>query len=80
MSTALPERPKPGPEHKKLEYFLGTWKWENEIKANEWVPAGKGVITETYTLGPGGFYIERRAEGHIPRTLGIVAYESHAKL
>ena len=80
MSTALPERPKPGPEHKKLEYFLGTWKWENEIKANEWVPAGKGVITETYTLGPGGFYIERRAEGHIPRTLGIVAYDSHAKL
>src|SRR3989442_13317755 len=28
----------------------------------------------------GGFYIERRAEGHIPRTLGIVAYDSHAKL
>ena len=24
--------PQPGPEHKKLEYFLGTWKAEDEIK------------------------------------------------
>jgi hypothetical protein len=31
--------PKPGPEHKKLEYFLGKWTVENEIKANEYVPA-----------------------------------------
>src|SRR5262250_3249862 len=80
LAQAPPEGPKPGPEHKKLEYFLGTWKVEAEIKANEYVPAGKGVTTETYTLGPGGFYVERRAEGQIPRTQGIMAYDSHAKL
>jgi len=80
LAQAPPEAPKPGPEHKKLEYFLGTWKVENEIKANEYVPAGKGVSTATITLGPGGFSVESRAEGQIPRTDGIIAYDSHAKV
>jgi len=82
LAQAPPEPPKPGPEHKKLEYFLGTWKTEGEIKANEFVPAAKFVTTETYTLDPGGFYLEfRRVEGPIiPRTVGIIAYDSHAKV
>ena len=79
LAQAPPAPPKPGPEHKKLEYFVGKWTAENEIKANEYVPAGKGVSTETYTLEPGGFYLEHLAEGQIPRTLGIIAYDSHAK-
>jgi hypothetical protein len=79
LAQAPPELPKPGPEHKKLESFLGTWKVESEIKANGYVPAGKGVTTETYTLGPGGFWVERRAEGQIPETFGIMAYDSYAK-
>ncbi len=64
-----------------MEYFLGTWKTEGEIKANEFLPAGKIVTTDTYTLGPGGFYVEvDRPEGQIPRTQGIMAYDSHAKV
>ena len=63
-----------------MEYFVGTWKTEGEIKANAYVPAGKSVTTETDTLGPGGFYVEGLAEGQIPRTHGIMAYDSHAKL
>ena len=81
LAQAPPERPKPGPEHKKLEYFLGTWKTEGEIKANEYVPAGKTVGTETATLGPGGFYVESRAEGgQLPTRFGFMAYDSHAKV
>ncbi|HEV3481465.1 MAG TPA: DUF1579 family protein [Candidatus Acidoferrales bacterium] len=72
--------PKPGPEHKKLEYFLGKWTVEGEIKANEFVPAGKTVSTETCTLAPGGFYVECRAEGQGPTRLAILAYDSHAKV
>ena len=79
LAQAPPVSPKPGPEHKKLEYLLGTWRVESEIKANGYVPAGKGVTTETYTLGPGGFYIERRAGGQIPETIGIITYDSYAK-
>lgn len=80
LAQAPPELPKPGPEHKKLEYFLGTWKVESEIKPNKYVPAGKGVTTSTVTLGPGGFSVESRAEGQIPRTDGIVTYDSQAKV
>jgi len=79
LAQAPPAPPKPGPEHKKLEYFLGKWTVESEIKANEYVPAGKGVATTTCTLEPGGFYIESLTEGQTPRTFGIIAYDSHAK-
>jgi hypothetical protein len=86
LAQAPPAPPKPGPEHKKLEYFLGKWTVEGEIKANESVPrimrAGKTVSTETATLGPGGFYVESRGEGPpiFGTRLAIIAYDSHAKV
>jgi hypothetical protein len=79
LAQAPPAPPQPGPEHKKLEYFLGKWTGESEIKANEYMRAGKSVGTETDTLGPGGFYVERRAEGDVT-SLGIIGYDSHAKV
>jgi hypothetical protein len=81
LAQAPPEPPKPGPEHKKLEYFLGTWKTEGEVKANPYMPAGKSVSTATFTLGPGGFFVEWRGEGEkYPTTYGIMAYDSQAKV
>lgn len=81
LAQAPPAPPKPGPEHKKLEYFVGKWTVESEIKANEYVPAGKTISTEIATLGPGGFYVESRAEGgQLPTRLAILAYDSHAKV
>src|SRR5438128_2205163 len=80
LAQAPPEPPKPGPEHKKLEYFLGTWKTEGEVKANPYMPAGKSVSTQTYTLGPGGFFVECLSQGQMPTTHAITAYDSHAKL
>jgi hypothetical protein len=80
VAQAPPAPPKPGPEHKKLEYFLGKWTLESEIKANEFVPAGKGVSTETGTLGPGGFYVESRNESQSGTRLAIISYDSHAKV
>ena len=81
LAQAPPEPPKPGPEHKKLEYFVGTWKVEIEVKANDYMPAGKSVITSTCTLGPGGFFVEVRGEGEkYPTTHAITAYDSQAKL
>jgi Protein of unknown function (DUF1579) len=81
LAQAPPAPPKPGPEHKKLEYFVGKWTVEDEIKPNGYVPAGKTVGTETDTLGPGGFYVESRAEGgQLPTRFGFMAYDSHAKV
>ncbi len=80
LAQAPPAPPQPGPEHKKLESLVGKWTAESEIKANEYVPAGKTVGTETATLGPGGFYVESRAEGQLGTRLAIIAYDSHAKV
>ena len=80
LAQAPPAPPKPGPEHKKLEYFVGKWTGEGEIKANGYVPAGKTVSTETATLGPGGFYVESRNESQLGTRLAIIAYDSHAKV
>jgi hypothetical protein len=80
LSQAPPAPPTPGPEHKKLEHFLGKWTVESEIKANKYMPAGKSVSTETATLGPGGFYVESRNEGPSLTRLAIIAYDSHAKV
>ncbi len=80
LAQAPPAPPKPGPEHKKLEYFVGKWTVESEIKPNEFVRAGKTVGTVTDTLGPGGFYVEHHAEGDFGTLLGIIAYDSHAKV
>src|SRR5258708_1748393 len=78
LAQAPPAPPTPGPEHKKLEYFLGKWTVEGEFKPNGYVPAGKTVSTETDTLGPGGFYVESRAEGgQLPTRFGFMAYDSH---
>ena len=80
LAQAPPAPPKPGPEHKKLEYFVGKWTVESEIKDNGYVPAGKTVSTETATLGPGGFYVESRNEGPSGTRLGIIGCDSHAKV
>ena len=80
LAQAPPAPLKPGPEHKKLEYFVGKWTVESEFKANEFVPAGKIVGTETATLGPGGFYLESHAEGQLGTRLAIIGYDSHAKV
>ena len=80
LAQAPPAPPKPGPEHKELEYFVGKWTVESEFKANKFVPAGKFVATETATLGPGGFYVESRAEGQLGTRLAIISYDSHAKV
>ena len=81
LAQAPPAPPKPGPEHKKLESFVGKWTVESEFKANEFGLAGKTVSTETDTLGPGGFYVESRAdEGQFGTRLGIIGYDSQAKV
>jgi Protein of unknown function (DUF1579) len=80
LAQAPPAPPKPGPEYKKLEACLGKWTVESEFKANEFVRAGKTVSTVTNTLGPGGFYVESRSEGDLGTTLGIIGYDSHAKV
>ncbi len=70
--------PKPGPEHKKLEFFVGTWSGKAEIKESPMGPGGPMTWTETCEWFPGGFAVVCRSEGKGPmgpvNGLGILGY------
>ena len=52
------EAPKPGPEVKKLGYFVGTWKSEGELKENPFgMPPGKYAGTDNCEWFHGGFQV-----------------------
>jgi hypothetical protein len=61
-----PEMPKPGPEHQKLEAFVGTWTFEGEMKPGPMGPGGKMTGTDRIQWLPGNFFVERRFEGKGP--------------
>ena len=77
------EMPKPGPEQKKLAYFVGSWKTEGEIKENPMMPAGKMTSTDNCEWFPGGFFVVCHTTGYSPmgasRGLGILGYSNEQK-
>ena len=58
--------PSPGPEHKRLGYFLGKWVIEGEDKPGPWGPGGKFTSTETTEWFPGGFFLVTQADMKTP--------------
>jgi uncharacterized protein DUF1579 len=55
--------PTPGPEHKRLEVFLGKWTIQGDAKASPYGPAGKITATDTFEWLPGGFFMIHRSDG-----------------
>ena len=74
---------KPGPEHKKMESWVGTWATEGNAKASPFSPAGKTSGTSRVEWGPGGFTVLMNSDGKSPagsvKGIGILAYDSVAK-
>ena len=52
-----PAMPKPGPEHKKLDYFVGNWTSEGDMKPSPMGPGGKMTIQEENKWMDGGFFV-----------------------
>lgn len=55
--SAAQEMPKPGPEHKKLEMFAGSWTLDGDLKPGAMGPGGKLVETEKCEWMDGGFFV-----------------------
>jgi hypothetical protein len=76
--------PKPGPEHKKLEAFVGQWKYEGNSLETPFGPAGKFSGTETCRWFPGGFHVVCESKGTGPqgRTegLGVYAWDAERRV
>src|SRR5579863_9608163 len=57
-ATALAqEAPKPGPNHKKLDVFAGSWMLDGEIKPGSMGPGGKITEYERCEWMDGGFFL-----------------------
>ena len=74
---------KPGPEHKRLEQFVGTWSYEGDAKASPWSPAGKVTGTDVFEMLPGGFFLQHKWEEKNPigtiKGVEIWAYDAEKK-
>lgn len=80
---ATAQQPKPGPEVRKLGYYVGTWRGEGETKGGPFGPAGKLSSTMTCEWFAGGFQLVCRGEERGPtgeRTfLNVRAYDETAR-
>ena len=56
-ALAQMEMPKPGPEHKKLDMFVGSWTLDGDTKASSMGPAGKVTESEKCEWMEGNFYV-----------------------
>ena len=78
------EAPKPGPEVKKLGYFVGTWTSTGEVKQNPFMPAGKMTGNSKCEWFPGGFHVVCHDTGKGPmgsmHGLGIMDYNGEDKV
>ena len=61
-ALAQMEMPKPGPEVKKLDMFVGSWTLDGDMKATSMGPAGKMTETEKCEWMDGGFFIVCHAD------------------
>ena len=61
-AIAQMETPKPGPEHKKMEVFAGSWTLDGDMKPNAMGPGGKITEHEKCNWMEGGFYLVCNAD------------------
>jgi Protein of unknown function (DUF1579) len=76
VTQTPPQMPKPGPEHKNLAYFAGTWKLAGDIKPGPMGPGGKFTGTERIEWMPGGFFLVSHSQGSSPmgKETGLAVY------
>jgi hypothetical protein len=74
------DRPQPGPEARRLGYFVGTWDSEGEAVLSEFGPAGAVAGSSTCDWFAGGFQVVCRGERRGPSgpytDLAVLAYDA----
>lgn len=61
-AVAQMEMPKPGPEHKKLDVFSGSWTLEGDMKPSAMGPGGKMTENEKCEWMEGGYFMVCHAD------------------
>src|SRR5438045_3652276 len=77
------DAPKPGAEHKRLDYYVGTWTIDANAAASPFGPAGKVTGKQVFERGPGGFSVTLRGDVKTPggsiQSVAVLSYDSHKK-
>jgi hypothetical protein len=75
--------PKPGPEHKRIEYFKGTWNFTGEAKTSAMGPGGPITFKEVCEMWDGGFALVCRSDGKNPmgpaKSISLMSYDTEKK-
>ncbi len=83
FEQAPPKAPQPGPEQKRLSYFVGTWDFRLDMKPSPFGPGGVVTGTDHNEMLPGGFFLVRRYETKSPageiRGLEVIGYDAESK-
>ena len=79
------EMPKPGPEHKKLDYFVGHWTSDGDMKPGPMGPGGKFTMEENSEWMDGGYFVvihSKYSGGGMPSGTGIafMGYDTNDKM
>lgn len=78
--------PKPGPEVKRMAYYIGTWKTEGEVKKDAFGPGSGGKVTSTDKCEwlSGGFFSVCHSDGTTPegaiKALSVMGYDPIEKV
>ena len=70
----------PGPEHKHLQVFVGTWNTEGQTRATDYEPSVKVQAVDEYEWFPGEFFLVHRITARIGdeemRGIEIIGYDA----
>jgi hypothetical protein len=84
LQIAVAQSPKPGPEHKRLGYFVGKWNADGELKPGPMGPGGKMKSSDTCEWFEGQFSVICRYDGSGPmgpsKGIGILGYNTEEKV
>lgn len=76
-------KPAPGPEQKRLDYFVGTWHSEGDMKPNPFMPGGKFSSDSKCDWFEGRFAVVCHSHGTSPmgpsKEMGILGYSTEEK-
>src|SRR5215203_1487942 len=82
-AAQAPPAPKPGPEHQRLGYFVGTWTTEGATQPGPMGPGGKMTSTDSCEWFEGKFAVVCRGSGTSPmgpgKELALLSYSPDEK-
>jgi hypothetical protein len=79
----LSPQTRPGPEHRKLGVFLGTWHTTGEVAATESTAAANVDAIDTYKWYPGEFFLVHDADARVGdgaiESIEIIGYDAERR-